>query len=68
MERRRKSRGVIFLGGVGVRSPEIFMDLIRSPPNRGDIEDIMGKNWANNEKTTFSKTWFFPFFLLPCLL
>ena len=28
----KKARGVIFLGGVGVRSPEILMDLKRSPP------------------------------------
>ena len=28
----KKARDVIFLGGVGVRSPEILMDLKRSPP------------------------------------
>ena len=28
----KKARGAIILGGVGVRSPEILMDLKRSPP------------------------------------
>ena len=33
-------RGVIFLGGVGLRSLEIFMDFDMFPPSRKYIQDL----------------------------